>query len=321
MSTKIILIVLGEPNSTFSEILFKYFESKKFKNNKKKIVLIGSCKLLSEQMKKLKYKIKLNQISEINKSIKKKVNVININYKFKSAFSNISDVSNKYIEECFNLGLKLMTNNRVYAMINGPISKKHFLKKRFPGITEYVASKTKSKEPVMLIYNKNLAVSPLTTHIPIKNVSKFIKKNKIINNVIKINNFYRSKLKIRPNIAVMGLNPHCETIDNVSEEKKEIIPAIKYLVNKKIKVFGPIAADTFFLEKNLKKFDVAVGMYHDQVLGPAKTLFKFEAINVTIGLPFIKITPDHGPNIDMVGRNKSDPSSIFYAFEFLDKVR
>jgi len=321
MSTKIILIVLGEPNSTFSEILFKYFESKKFKNNKKKIVLIGSYKLLSEQMKKLKYKIKLNQIYEINKSLKKNVNVLNISYKFKNAFSNISDVSNKYIEDCFNLGLKLMTNSRVHSLINGPISKKHFLKKRFPGITEYVASKTKTKEPVMLIYNKNLAVSPLTTHIPIKNVSKFIKKNKIINNVIKINNFYRSKLKIRPNIAVMGLNPHCETIDNVSEEKKEIIPAIKYLVNKKIKVFGPIAADTFFLEKNLKKFDVAVGMYHDQVLGPAKTLFKFEAINVTIGLPFIKITPDHGPNIDMVGRNKSDPSSIFYAFEFLDKVR
>ena len=321
MSTKIILIVLGEPNSTFSEILFKYFESKKFKNNKKKIVLIGSYKLLSEQMKKLKYKIQLNQIYEINESIKKKVNVININYKFKKAFSNISEVSNKYIEDCFNLGLKLMTNNRVYALINGPISKKHFLKKRFPGITEYVASKTKTKEPVMLIYNKNLAVSPLTTHIPIKNVSKFIKKKKIINSVIKINNFYKSKLKIRPNIAVMGLNPHCETIDRVSEEKKEIIPAIKYLVNKKIKVYGPIAADTFFLEKNLKKFDVVVGMYHDQVLAPAKTLFKFEAINITIGLPFIKITPDHGPNIDMVGKNKSDPSSIFYAFEFLDKIR
>ena len=272
-------------------------------------------------MKKLKYKIKLNQISDIKKSIKKKVNVINIDYKFKRAFSNISDVSNKYIKDCFNLGLKLMTNNKVYALINGPISKKLFLKKKFPGITEYVANKTKSKEPVMLIYNKKLAVSPLTTHIPIKNVSKFIKKKKIINSVIKINNFYKSKLKIRPNIAVMGLNPHCETIDRVSEEKKEIIPAIKYLVNKKIKVTGPIAADTFFLEKNLKKFDVVVGMYHDQVLTPAKTLFKFEAINITIGLPFIKITPDHGPNIDMVGKNKSDPSSIFYAFDFLDKLR
>ena len=206
-------------------------------------------------------------------------------------------------------------------LINGPISKKHFLKKRFPGITEYVANKTKSKDPVMLIYNKKLAVSPLTTHIPIKNVSKFIKKKKIINNEIKINNFYKTKLKIRPNIAIMGLNPHCETIDRVSEEKKEIIPAIKYLINQKIKVNGPIAADTFFLEKNLKKFDVVVGMYHDQVLTPAKTLFKFEAINVTIGLPFIKITPDHGPNIEMVSKNKSDPSSIFYAFDFLERLR
>ena len=320
MNNKIILIVLGEPNSTFSEILFKYFNSKKFKNNKKKIVLIGSYKLLCNQMKKLKYKIDLNQIREIDKSLKKKVNIINVNYKFKNVFSNISTNSNKYIENCFNISLKLIAKNSNYALINGPISKQHFLKKKFPGITEYVANKTKSKDPVMLIYNKNLAVSPLTTHIPIKDVSKFIKKKKIISNVTKINNFYKSKLKIRPNIAVMGLNPHCETIDRVSEEKKEIIPAIKYLVNKKIKVNGPIAADTFFLEKNLKKFDVVIGMYHDQVLTPAKTLFKFEAINITIGLPFIKITPDHGPNIDMIGKNKSDPASIFYAFDFLDKL-
>ena len=321
MNIKIILIVLGEPNSTFSEILFKYFKTKKFLNNKKKVVLIGSYELILKQMKKLKYKIKLNQISEIDETLKKKVNIINVNYKFKNAFSNISANSNKYIENCFNLGLKLITKNKTYALINGPISKKHFLKKKFPGITEYVANKTKSNEPVMLIYNKNLAVSPLTTHIPIKKVSKFIKKKKIINNVNKINNFYKSKLKIKPNIAVMGLNPHCETIDRISEERKEIIPAIKYLVKKKIRVSGPIAADTFFLEKNLKKFDVVVGMYHDQVLTPSKTLFKFKAINITIGLPFIKITPDHGPNIDMAGKNKSDPSSIFYAFYFLDKLR
>ena len=119
----------------------------------------------------------------------------------------------------------------------------------------------------------------------------------------------------------MGLNPHCETTDNISEEKKEIIPAIKYLIKKKIKINGPIAADTFFLNKNLKKFDVVVGMYHDQVLTPSKTLFKFDAINITIGLPFIKITPDHGPNIDMIGKNQTDPSSIFYAFDFLEKIR
>ena len=80
-------------------------------------------------------------------------------------------------------------------------------------------------------------------------------------------------------------------------------------------------ADTFFLEKNIKKFDVVVGMYHDQVLTPVKTLFKFNAINITVGLPFIKITPDHGPNFKMIGKNKSDPASIFYAFNFLNKIR
>ena len=320
MNTKIVLIVLGEPNSTFSEILCKYFISKSFKKMKRKLIIIGSFDLFKKQMKLLKYNFKLNKISNVNQSIKKSINIINIDYKFKRAFSKISSKSNKYIENCFSLSLKLIKEGKAHELINGPISKKHFLKKKFPGITEYVANKTSSSMPVMLIYNKSLAVSPLTTHIPIKNVSKFIKKNKIINNVTKINNFYKSKLKKNPNIAVMGLNPHCETINNISEEKKEIIPAIKYLINKKIKVRGPIAADTFFLKKNLKKFDVVVGMYHDQVLTPSKTLFKFEAINITIGLPFIKITPDHGPNIDMIGKNKSDPSSIFYAFDFLNKI-
>ena len=87
-----------------------------------------------------------------------------------------------------------------------------------------------------------------------------------------------------------------------------------------IKVIGPFAADTFFLQKNVKQFDVVIGMYHDQVLTPVKTLFKFNAVNVTVGLPFIKVTPDHGPNIDMVGKNKSDPSSIFCTFDFLENI-
>ena len=93
------------------------------------------------------------------------------------------------------------------------------------------------------------------------------------------------------------------------------------MIKNKIKVEGPFPADTFFLEKNLKKFDVVIGMYHDQVLTPIKTLFNFDAINVTLGLPFIKVTPDHGPNQEMIGKNKSDPSSIFLAIDFLNKIK
>ena len=321
MNTKIILVVLGEPNSTFTEILFKFFKSKKFKKINQKIVLVGSYQLLKKQMKYLNYKMQIKKITNIDDSSKKIINILNIDYKFKKPFSNISSFSNKYIDDCFKLSLKFIKNKNAHAIVNGPISKKHFLKKKFPGITEYIASKTKSKKPVMLIFNKNLAVNPLTTHIPIKRVSKLIKKNKIIDNVMQINKFYKTKLRKIPKFAILGLNPHCESIEAVSEEKSEIIPAVKYLKNKKISVEGPIAADTFFLDKNITKFDVVVGMYHDQVLTPLKTLFKFNAINVTIGLPFIKVTPDHGPNFEMIGKNKSDPASIFYAFDFLNKIK
>ena len=320
MSTNKILIILGEPNSTFSEVLFKYFKSKFFKHNKNKIILIGNKKLFQKQMIKLKYNFKIKEISSLKKYSTKEINIINVDYKFKKTFSEITSNSKKYIEKCFELGLKLVEEKKAQFIINGPVSKKHFLNKKFPGITEYVANKTNSKEPVMLIYNNNLSVSPLTTHIPIKNVYKYVKKRRIINNALKINKFYRSILNKNPQIAVLGLNPHCETISKISEEKNEIVPAIKYLIKKRIKISGPFSADTFFLEKNIKKYDVVIGMYHDQVLTPAKTLFKFEAINITLGLPFLKITPDHGPNYQMVGKNKSDPSSIFYAFNFLNKL-
>ena len=90
--------------------------------------------------------------------------------------------------------------------------------------------------------------------------------------------------------------------------------------NKKLNINGPFSADTFFLNKNIKKYDVAVGMYHDQVLTPIKTLFNFNAINLTIGLPFIRVSPDHGPNYEMLGKNKSDASSIFYAIKFFNKI-
>ena len=137
---------------------------------------------------------------------------------------------------------------------------------------------------------------------------------------MQINNFFINKLKKKPKIAVLGLNPHCETTDAISEEKFELMPAINFLKNKKLNINGPFSADTFFLNKNIKKYDVAVGMYHDQVLTPIKTLFNFNAINLTIGLPFIRVSPDHGPNYEMLGKNKSDASSIFYAIKFFNKI-
>jgi len=323
MKVNKILIVLGEPHSTFSEILIKYFNSKEFIKNKKKIILIGSKSLLENQAKILKVNLKNNikLIDNINEAKVKNLNILNINYTNKKNISKISSNSIKYISNCFDLAFNLIKKNKKTVLINGPVSKKYFLKKKYLGVTEYISKKTNSKKHVMLIYNNKLSVSPLTTHLPLKHVAKNITKKKIIMNVKEIKNFYENLLDKKPNIAVLGLNPHCETIDKFSEEKNIIIPAIKYLKKININLDGPFSSDTFFLKKNINKYDVVIGMYHDQVLTPLKTLYNFNAINITLGLPFIRISPDHGPNEKMVGKNLSDPSSIFYAMRFIDKIK
>ena len=215
--------------------------------------------------------------------------------------------------------LKSLNKNKNISLINGPINKEKFLKNRHLGITEYLGSKTnKLKDVVMLIYNQVLSVSPITTHLPLKDVYKNISKIKIINHVRKIDYFFRKYLKKKPNIAITGLNPHCESNFKKSEEKNTIIPAVNYLRSKKFKVTGPFPADTIFLKNNYKKFDVIVGMYHDQVLAPIKSIFEFNAINITLGLPFLRISPDHGPNVKMFGKNISNPDSLKEAIKFLD---
>ncbi len=320
MSISKILIVLGEPYGTFSEILGKYF--KKNQKHRQKIILIGNLKLLKKQLNKLKHSFKINKIDYDNEAIKDFVNIIDIEHKYNKVFDKISTKSNKYIENSFKTCLDILNkSNDKTIMINGPISKKSFLNKKYLGITEYLSKKTNSKNEVMLIYNENLSVSPLTTHIPIKYVSKKITKKKIINNILTIDKFYKKYLGKKAKFAVLGLNPHCETIDKFSEEEKIIKPSINSLKKKGIKVDGPYPADTFFLKKNIIKYDSVIGMYHDQVLSPIKTLFKFNAINLTLGLPFLRISPDHGPNIEMSGKNKSDPSSLIYAMKFIKKLK
>ena len=321
MKYKPILIVAGEPFGVFLEIFFNALKNNIFK---KPLVLIVSKDLLIKQMKILNYNFKINLIDE--RMIKsdlmnnKSINIINVDFKFSKPFEKISDKSNDYIKKCFEKSLNLLNKGLFSGMINGPISKKNFLKTKFLGITEYLAYKTGKKSNVaMLIYNKKLSVCPITTHYPLKNVSKFLSKKRIIEQVKLINNFYIKKLKKKPRIAITGLNPHCESNYESSEEKQIIIPSIKYLIKRKYNVKGPFAADTIFMKEQLKEYDVIVGMYHDQVLTPAKTLFGFEAINITLGLPFIRISPDHGPNTLMQGKNLSNPQSLMMALKFLDK--
>ena len=140
-------------------------------------------------------------------------------------------------------------------------------------------------------------------------------KSKIRNKILIIR---KKKFNKNIKIGVTGLNPHCESIDSFNEDKNIILPTIKKLKKLKYNIDGPLAADTIFLKNNRKKFDLIIGMYHDQVLTPIKTLFEYDAINITIGLPFIRVSPDHGPNESMLGKNKSNYLSLHNSIKFLD---
>ena len=319
MAYKPIVIVAGEPNSIFSEIFFKSLKYKKFKSP---IILIASHKLIKLQMKKLNIKMKIRLIDFLNLenslSNNKEINLINVDFNQKKAFDMISNKSNSYIKKSFDIALKIMRKKITNKFINGPVSKKFFLKKKYLGITEYLASQTNTKNFAMLIYNKKLSVCPLTTHLPINKVSKKINKSIIKEKVKLIDFFFKKHFKRKPLIAITGLNPHCESVDIFNEDENIVKPAIKSLIKLKYKVSGPFAADTIFLKKNRRKYNVIIGMYHDQVLTPLKTIFEYDAINITLGLPFLRVSPDHGPNESMMGKKLSNPQSLIKALTFLD---
>ncbi len=316
-----ILIVNGEPNSIFLEILFKSIRSIKIKSP---IILISSEKILTKQMKKLNFKKKIKLINKedfyLQKLDNNSINLINVDYNQKKAFEKISKKSNKFINKSFQIAFEIIKKRKISKLINGPISKKNFLGKKYLGVTEYISHKFSNKNTCMLIYNKKLSVSPITTHLPIKKVTKSINKNLIEEKISLINNFYKKKFGFFPKIAVLGLNPHCESVHRFNEDEKIIKPLINNL-KKTYNVTGPLPADTVFIKSIRSKFDVIVGMYHDQVLAPIKTIYEYDAINITLGLPFLRISPDHGPNYEMIGKNKSDPQSLIDAIKFLDKIK
>ena len=317
-------IIAGEPNSISSEIIFKSWQIRK-QYVHKPLFIIGSICLLNLQKKKLNYKIKIKKIDNnftINDLKSNELPVFDIEYKQKKPFEKISSKSNKYILKCFNQAIKLIESKKILGFINCPISKEFLFKKKHQGITEFLSKKSdKSGNEVMLIYNEKLSVSPITTHIPLNEVSSKIKKSNIINKVKIINSFYRKIFNKKPNFAILGLNPHNFSSSKESEEKKIIYKAIKNLKKIKIKVSGPVPTDSSFMILNKHKFDVIIGMYHDQVLTPFKALYNFNAINITLGLPYIRISPDHGVAENIIGKKLANPRSLMESIKFFNYIK
>ncbi len=316
---KKILVLSGDPNSINSEIIFKSWKKLSI-NQKKRICIVSNLNLLKNQFKELNYRVKLKSLSSIDeKADCKKLNILNIDLNFKNSFKVKKKDASKFVIKSLDLAHNLAIKKKITGIINCAIDKE-LLKKKKTGVTEYLAKKCKLKKDteVMLIRNNNLCVSPITTHLDIKDVSKKISQNMIIDKVKTINNWFSNKVRRNPVIGIMGLNPHNAEYRKDSEERKIIIPAIRRLKKLGFKVNGPLLGDTVFI-KDYKYFDVIVGMYHDQVLSPFKTLFKYDGINITLGLKYIRVSPDHGTAKQLIRKKIASEISLSKCLNFVSR--
>ena len=317
---KKIIIILGEPNSISSEIFFKSLNYlKKVKLN---FIIIGNYSLLNKQANYFNFKI--NESFNVCKpdNIKnRKFNFIDIFSNQKKTFNFREEKSITFIKESFECAISILKKKIASGLINLPINKSKFTKNKYNGITEYIADKTNNRNKEnMLLFNENFSVLPLTTHIPLKKVYKEISYKKIEKACKNIKNFYLKTIKRKKfKIGILGLNPHNGENGYIgTEEKKIIIPAINKL-KKNYPIIGPLSPDTSFLQREKLKIDVLIGHYHDQILTTFKTKFNLDAINITIGLPFIRISPDHGIGSGIIGKGIADPKSFKKAVKFFSK--
>lgn len=314
-----IILISGDPNSINSEIIYKTWK-KLNKTLKRRIYIISNYDLLKKQFSYLKYFIKINKINNIYEKTKHdQLNVISLKLKFKKPFNVSKKEASIFVLKSLDYAHSLAVKDKNINIINCPINKNLFKKNKI-GVTEYLAKKCKLKDnsEVMLIKNKKLGVSPITTHIDVNEISKKINSKIIINKIFTIHNWYKNKFKTKPKIGVLGLNPHNAELRTNSEERKVIIPTILKLKRKGVKVSGPLVADTVFI-KEYKNYNLLVGMYHDQILSPFKALFNFDAINITLGLKYLRVSPDHGTAVNLIGKKKANPTSLIKCVDFLNK--
>jgi 4-hydroxythreonine-4-phosphate dehydrogenase len=212
--------------------------------------------------------------------------------------------------------------DRASAIVTNPVAKNVLYRSGFaePGHTEFLGrlaaeATGKPVHPVMMLWSPELAVVPVTIHLPLREVAKAVTADLIVETGRIVARDLAARFALRrPRLAVAGLNPHAGEEGAMGEEDAAIVaPAVRQLKAEGIDAHGPLPADTLFNERTRTTYDVALCMYHDQALIPIKTLAFDHAVNVTLGLPFVRTSPDHGTAFDIAGSGGADPSSLIAA--------
>jgi 4-hydroxythreonine-4-phosphate dehydrogenase len=213
---------------------------------------------------------------------------------------------------------------RAGAVVTAPIEKAKLLEQgfAFAGHTEYLAKLTGTPRAVMMLAGAGLRVVPLTIHLPIAEVARAISKDLIVETAeIVLAALTRDFLIQSPCLAVSGLNPHAGEAGKLGREEIEIIrPALEVLRDRGHRVEGPFPADTMFHAEARSRYDAALCMFHDQALIPLKALAFWEGVNVTLGLPIVRTSPDHGTAPDIAGQNRADPRSMIAAIRMAVRI-
>ena len=309
-------ISIGDLNGIGIEIILKTFEDKRMLEFCTPVIF-GSTKSISYHKKLLNSEIQMHGITSIKQLVPNKVNLLNI-WKEEVPFEigNGTKISGEYAFKSLESAVKHLNDNTIDVLLTAPINKENIQSDsfNFPGHTEYLENELEG-ESLMILISDKLRVGLVTGHIPIAKISEtitpeLIKKKVAIMHATLVKDFGINK----PKIAILGLNPHCGDKGVIGKEDDDIIrPTINEIKESGKLVFGPYAADGFFGSNTYKQFDGVLAMYHDQGLIPLKTLDFERGVNATLGLPFVRTSPDHGTGFDIAGTGKASELSLMAA--------
>ncbi len=313
-----IIVSIGDCNGIGLETFYKAIlklNLYKDLNSQIDLTLAGNKKTITEYFKKLNFDIKETRDGIIIED--KEINVINIASFSQVEFGKMTNDSAKLTIESLDYSLQAVLDKHFDAIVTLPINKSA-LKRigwKYPGHTEFLAEKSRSKSYMMILMTRKLRIALVTTHIPLSEVSGKINQRLIENKANIFYNTLRQDFAIKkPRIAILGLNPHAGENGAIGKEETAIIiPALEKLNNEVTNFYGPFPADGFFAHNDYKNFDGILAMYHDQGLIPLKILARNKGVNFTANLPIVRTSPDHGTAFQIAGQGIANEDSTFEA--------
>jgi len=287
------------------------------------LILIADPEVLRTRAKLLNIDVKINLVSleQLKENHHFPVNHLNIiphKLLVKSTAGKLDPNNSKYVLRTLDTAIEACQQKLADALVTGPIHKGIINQAgiNFTGHTEYLEQKTKTNA-VMMLQIPQLKIALATTHLPLSEVSKAITREHLYSICHTLITSLTTDFNIKkPIISVCGLNPHAGENGFIGREEIEVIsPTLKKLQAEGFSVLGPYSADTLFIEKNLTRYDAVLSMFHDQGLPVLKTLGFGKAVNITLGLPFIRTSVDHGTALEYAGTGKANNNSLLYAID------